>query len=342
MLKGGVFGFGGVGQHMTRQINIDREFGDDVRIVAAANRGKEKRELAKREYGLAVYDNVDDLIAHPGGLDFLLIVSTSHAHHDAAVKAARAKIPYLIEKPIALELEQAREIVAAAESAGIVNAVNYSMRYVPAYRKMKRLVADGTLDELLAIWAATHRGYGLYASGERHPAIVNPSESGGWIVHHMCHIVDWTIWLAGEVEEVYALTRSTAPAKLESEELIFGTIKFKNGAIRTLADQVGAYRDHAAGAIGTLGAVGEVNDGPKQLLKLFLESDKRRPGMEWTTPRVLDPEQDMEPDSGLGQFLRCLREGVATDVPVREALYSLQVAHAMRRSAREGRPVKLT
>jgi len=286
---------------------------------------------------------VDDLIAHPGGLDFLLIVSTSHAHHEAAVKCAKAKIHYLIEKPIALELDQAREIVATAEAAKLVTAVNYVMRYVPAYRKMKQLAADGTLGDLLAIWAATHRGYGFYGSGERHPAITNPAESGGWIVHHMCHIVDWCIWLAGEVEEVCMLTRTTAPRELASEELAFGTIKFKSGAIGTLADQVGAYRDHAAGAIGTLGGVGEMNDaGPKQLLKLFLESDKRRAGMEWTTPRIIDPEQDMVPDSGLGQFLRCLQNGGQTNVPVREALYSLEVTHAMRQSAREGRPIRMT
>jgi UDP-N-acetylglucosamine 3-dehydrogenase len=339
MLKGGVFGFGGVGQAMTREINLRKVHGDGLHIVAAANRGQEKRDKAKKDYGLAVYDNVDDLIAH--GLDFMLIVSTSHAHHEAAVKCARAKIPYLIEKPIALRLDEARDIVATAEEAGIINGVNYSMRYVPAYQKMKQIAESGQLGELLAIWAATHRGYGLYGAGERHPAIANPKESGGWIVHHMCHIVDWVIWLAGEVDEVYALTRSTAPAELDSEELIFGTIKFKNGVIGTLADQVGAYRDHAAGVIGTKGGVGEINDGIKQLLKLHLEADKRRPGMEWSIPHIVDPEEGLVPESGLGHFLRCLKEGRETNVPVREALYSLEVCHAMTHSAHEGRPVRM-
>ena len=339
MLKGGVFGFGGVGQFMTRQINIGKSYGEGVRIVAAANRGQEKRDLAKNQYNLAVYDNVDDLIGH--GLDFMLIVSTSHAHHEAAIKCAKAKIHYLIEKPIALQLDQAREIVQTAEAAKLITGVNYVMRYVPAYRKMKQLVDEGQLGELLAVWAATHRGYGFYGAGERHAAIVNTAESGGWIVHHMCHIVDWVIWLAGAVDEVYMLTRTTAPKELDSEEVVCGTIKFRNGAIGTLADQVGAYRDHAAGAIGTLGGVGEINEGVKQLLKFYRESDKRRAGMEWTTPHVIDPEEDMKPESGLGQFLRCLKEGGQTNVPVREALYSLEVTHAMRRSAKERRPVKM-
>jgi predicted dehydrogenase len=339
MLKGGVFGFGGVGQWMTRQINVNNEFGDGIRIVAASNRGKEKRDLAKNQYGLAVYETVDDLIGH--GLDFMLIVSTSHVHKDAAVKCAAAKIPYLIEKPIAPNIEDAREIVKTAEAAGIINGVNYSMRYVPAYQKMKQIVDSGKLGEMLAIWAATHRGYGFYGSGDRHPAIVNPKESGGWIIHHMCHIVDWCIWLAGPVEEVYCLTRSTAPAEIDSEELVFGTIKFKNGAIGTLQDQVGIYRHHDAGVIGRNGAVGELNDGIKQLLRLYMEHEEFRPGMEWSIPHIIDPEQDFAVEGGLAHFLRCLREGKPTKVPVREALYSLEVCEAMRTSAKEGRVVKM-
>jgi predicted dehydrogenase len=271
----------------------------------------------------------------------MLIVSTSHAHHDAAVKCAKAKLPYLIEKPIALDLNEAREIVSTAEAAGIINGVNYSMRYVPAYRKMKQMVDAGKLGQLLAIWAATHRGYGLYTSGHRHPAIANPKESGGWIVHHMCHIVDWAIWMAGPVEEVYALTRSTAPADLDSEELIFSTIRFKNGAIGTLADQVSMHRHHDTGVLGTEGSVGEINDGPKQLLKHYREDEPFRPGMQWSLPHIIDPEEDNPEEEGLAHFIRCLKEGHQTNVPVREALYSLQVCFAMRQSAHERHPVRL-
>jgi UDP-N-acetylglucosamine 3-dehydrogenase len=339
MLKGGVQGFGGVGQEFTKQINLQKFFGDDVKIVACSNRGREKRDLAKKDYGIAAYDNVDELIAH--GLDFMLIVSTSHAHHEAALKCAKAKIPYLIEKPIAPNIEQAREIVATAEAAGIINGVNYSMRYIPAYQKMKQIVDSGKLGDLMAIWAATHRGYGFYSSGDRHPAIVNPKESGGWIIHHMCHIVDFVIWLAGPVEEVYAMTRSTAPAELDSEELVFGTIRFKNGAIGTLQDQIGTYWGHDAGVIGKKGSVGEVNDGIKKMLKLFWESDEFRPGMEWSIPHMIDPEEDMSIESGLAHFIRCLKEGHPTKVPVREALYSLEVCNALRRSAKERRPIRM-
>jgi len=334
MFKGGVFGFGGVGQSMTRRINRAKEFGDEFRIVAVCNRGKEKRDLAESEYGLAAYDNIDDLIAH--GLDFMLILSTSHVHRDAAVKCAEAGIPYLIEKPIALTVADARDIVEATETAGVINGVNYSMRYRPIYIKMKDMVEQGELGDVMSVWARSFRGHGFYGSGKRHRAVAEPNESGGWIVHHMCHIIDFVIWIAGQVDEVYTVTKSTAPVELDSEEIVYATLKFASGAVGMVSDITGFPRDHSAGVVGTVGGVTEFLDGPKPLIKLFRETDR-----EFGPPHIVDPEDSVQPDNGLKQFLRCLKAGTETNVPVREAYYSLKVAHAMRLSAHEGKPVKV-
>jgi predicted dehydrogenase len=334
MLKGGVFGFGGVGQGMTRQININKWHGEDTRIVAVCNRGKAKRDLAEQQYGLAAYESVDDLIAH--GLDFMLIVSNTASHYEAAVKCAEAGIPYLIEKPITLTLEHAEDLVAKTEKAGLINGVNYSMRYRPHYLKMKQMAESGELGDILSVWARTFRGHGFYTTGHRHRAIVEPEESGGWLVHHMCHIVDFAIWIAGEVDEVYCLTQTTAPPEMDSEEIIVSTVKFKNGAIGTLFDQIGSLRDHSAGVFGTKGGLSEMLDGVKPLLKLDWETD-----IEFRPPHVIDPTADIKVEDGLAHFIRCLKEGRQTNVPVSEACYSLKVCFAMKESAKTGKPVKV-
>ena len=56
---------------------------------------------------------------------------------------------------------------------------------------------------------------------------------------------------------------------------------------------------------------------------------------------MVDPTEGFVVEDGLKHFLRCLREGIPTNVPVSEAEYSLKVCHAMRRSAHEGRPVRI-
>ena len=339
MLKGGVFGFGHVGQGMTSYINNNPAYKDQFRIVAVCNRGKEKRDLAENEFGLAAYPTVDELIDH--GIDFMLNVSTSHAHKDAAVKCADAGIHYLIEKPIALTEEDAREIVESTEKAGLINGVNYSMRYNPLYRKLKELVDAGELGELLSIWATIGRGFGFYGSGSRHRAICEPEESGGWIIHHMCHIVDFVIWVAGEIREVYTAVQSTAPAELQSEEIVTSTLKFKNGAVGHLSDQIGKLRNQGCGVIGTKASVTEhftatSSKNVKPLLQLSRETDR-----EYHPPHIIDPMDSVEEESGLKHFLNCLQENKPTRVPVSEAWYSLKVCHAMRTSAYEDRPVSL-
>jgi predicted dehydrogenase len=334
MLKGGVFGFGGVGQGMTTHINLSRWYGDDAKIVAVCNRGKEKRDFAEKNFGLKAYEKIDDLIAH--GLDFMLIVSNSQAHKDAAVKCAKAGIPYLIEKPIALTVADAEEIVRETEKAGVINAVNYSMRYEPIFQQMKHMAQSGELGDILSVWACTWRGHGFHLNGKRHRAIIEPHESGGWIVHHMCHVVDFVIWIAGEVSEVYALTKSTAPAELEAEEITWATVRFKNGALGMLGDQIGMLRDHASGVVGTKAGISEVQSGVKPLLKLCRETD-----IEFRPPHIVDPEDRFPRVDCLDHFLKCLRAKKPSNVPVSEASYSLKVCHAIRESAHSGRIVKL-
>ncbi len=334
MLKGGVFGFGSVGQMMTKQLNVQKVLGDDARIVAVCNRGQEKRDLAEKEYGLTAYEKMEDLIGH--GLDFMLILSQSHVHKDAALQCADAKLPYLIEKPIALNVQDALEIVEATEKAGLINGVNYSMRYSPVYRKMKEMADEGVLGEILSVYARSFRGFGFHSSGHRHRAITEPEESGGWIVHHMCHVVDFCVWIGGEVEDVFCVTRSTAPEALQAEEINWSTVRFKNKAVGSIADQIGMMRDHASGVIGSKASVAELRNIVKPMLKFSLETD-----IQFAPPRIIDPTESIKPESGLTQFLRCLKKGEPTSVPVREAWYSLKVCHALRVSSREGRPVRV-
>lgn len=338
MLKGGVFGFGGVGQGMTNTIN-NGSFKDDFRITAVCNRGKPKRDIAEQKFGLAAYEKLDDLIDH--GIDFMLILSTSHVHKEAALKCAAAGIPYLLEKPIALSAADAKEIVEATEKAGLINGVNYSMRYSPVYRKMKAMVDNGDLGDVLSVWASVGRGFGLHGTGHRHRAICEPEESGAWIIHHMCHIVDFAIWVAGEVEEVYAAVQSTAPKELKSEEIIISTLKFKNGAVGSLSDHIAKLREGSYGVLGSRASVSEhltaTNSGNvKPLLKYSLETDP-----EYHACHIIDPTDTIDKTNGLTHFLECLKEERETNVPVREAWYSLQVCEAMRKSAYEGGAVKV-
>jgi predicted dehydrogenase len=325
MLRGGVFGFGGVGQAKTKQLN---ERAGDARVVAVCDVSETARQKASSFGDLAACSSIDELLSHK--LDFVLILSTTSAHGQAAKACLERGIPFLIEKPITLDLAEAEQLIRLAREHNVIHAVNYSMRYRPEFKLMKRMLAQGELGRPVSLWAHKSRGHGFYETGARHPAVVRPDLSGGWLIHHMCHIVDFAVWMLGPVRQVHAVTTTTAPVGLQSEEAIGATMAFQNGAVASLFDQAGGIIAEGYGVTGTAGGIKLAEANGHAVLHHHAATDA-----EWGPPRVLDPQKDFAPEDGLSHFLTCVREGRPSDVPLWEAFESLRVCHALRDSARK-------
>ncbi|PCJ62160.1 MAG: hypothetical protein COA79_05585 [Planctomycetota bacterium] len=330
MKKGAIFGFGSVGQSMTKNLNEQNE---EFRITAACDLDTKKQSDAVENFGLKAVANLDELLDDLP--DFLLITSTSHVHPLAAKWCFKNKVPFLIEKPIAIDYKSANELAELCKNENLLNVVNYSMRFSPVSTKIKEMVESGTLGNLLSICLSSYRGYGFYQNGKRHPAIISPETSGGWIIHHLTHILDFAIWLAGDVEEVHAYTRTTAPEELKSEEVICSLIKFKNGVIGTINDQIGIVRDHTMQIVGDKGGVIETSKDGLSKIKFSDEAGAYR------NATLIDPDPTNELKSGLHHFFDCLSNNKPSQMPMAASGYVTTVCEAMKMSAYENRIVKI-
>jgi predicted dehydrogenase len=328
MLKGGVIGFGNMGQYMTRYINETERL--RARVVAACNRGRRGLEVAKTEFGLWVTQDVNELLEQE--LDFVLVTSTSYAHSDQVVKAARAGFHIFCEKPIALSLEEADRMIEAADRADVVTVVNYIMRYNQGYLRIKELVDQGSLGEVLAVTHSKTRGYGLYGAGARHRAIVEPEESGGWTVHHACHDIDFLYWIAGPIRRTYALLQSTAP-RGDSEEIVLAMVEFESGAIGSIADAVCAIRDHYTRIVGSKASLVMTGEDEQTVCRLHREGE--------AAPQLLPIRDAKRPGGGIDHFFECVHEGRKSPNSLASARHSLAAALAMKESARTGKPVRV-
>jgi len=326
ILKGGVIGFGGVGQNLTNYINQNKK--DEARIVAACNRGKSNLDIARDKYGLAVTHDAQELVDMD--LDFVLVVSTSYGHAEQVIMAARTGRHVFCEKPISLNLEDADRMIEAVESAGVVNVVNYSMRYIDAYLKIREMVDSGQLGQLLSICHFKTRAYGLYGAGARHRAVVESKESGGWTVHHACHDIDFLYWISGPIATVYATMRTTVPDK-DSEEVILGNVSFENGAIGVVGDSVCCIRDHYTQIIGTGGSIVMRGEHDKTVLRFHREGQQEE--------ELIPARDSKRPGGGIDHFLECIKNGKQSPNSLRSARHSLVVALAMQESARTGKVV---
>lgn len=329
MLKGGIFGYGSVGKNMHRQIR--EEFSPIAKIVAICDVQKDVLNQAQVDHGVNTHTQLESLLNEK--LDFILITSTSSAHANAAIACAMAGVPFLIEKPIALSFVESKQVCEIVNKTGVLTVVNYSMRFMPLYRKMKDLVAIGKCGDLLSVCLSSYRGYGFYENGKRHPAIIDPASSGGWIIHHLTHIVDFAIWIAGPVKEVQAMTRTTAPEELKSEEVICALLKFSSGAIGTVSDQIGSLRDHKIQIVGKLGGITEVDSNSKSVLKFCSENGA------YGNKILIEPSSDYSETNGLQHLLNCLINKTSSLMPISDALASTQTCEAIKKSAYENRIV---
>ena len=335
MLKGGMIGFGTSGVEFTEYINKSG-LCNRARIVAACNRGKPNLDVAASQYGLRVTHDVDEMCSWD--LDFVFVASTSYAHKAQVETAARHGLHVFCEKPIALNMDDAYAMVDAVEKAGVQSVVNYGLRYSMRTRTIQHIIERGELGDILSVTYEHGRGFGLYSAGARHRAIIEPEESGGWIVHHCCHQVDLIYNLFGEYKEVYCRTRSTVPDK-ESEEVIFANGILKNGTMFHVSDSMAKMGYNHLVITGTKGSYAWQNASPYSFDRLRGESWKGEETMSYPGGWIVC--RDM-PHTSVDHFFDCIEGKSKPLADLRSSLESLRVCLAMRESARTGKIIDLT
>lgn len=323
MLTGAVSGYGNMGQQLVGRINSTTRF--DARVVAASDILEVNRAKA-RSAGLRVIEDPTNLQAE--SLDFVIVSSTTIAHAEQVVAAANVGCHIFCEKPVALTLDDADRMIASTESRNLVTVVNYITRFNPGYQYLRRLIESGDLGSVLSIVHHRLRGFGLFDSGARHSAVLEPKRSGGWTVHHACHDTDLLLWLGGPVASAYGVTASTGAP---SEELVSALLRFESGAVAHIEDSVCGLREHYTRIIGSEASVVLTGENENSVCRL------KREGRE--TEERLAVEDRKEPEAALAHFFDCIRDNRRSPVDLRSARESLAVALAIQRSAREGRPV---
>lgn len=297
-------------------------------VVGVANPGQARREKAAA-YGLWTTPDYRELLARDD-IDAVFICSPNHLHCEQVLAAAAAHKHLFLEKPSALTLEEVDRMAAACEAAGVINFVDYTMRFRVAARTMKQFVEEKRLGELMNCWIMRFRGFGHYAAGHRHQAVVHPEHSGGWCLHHAVHAVDLAVYIGGEVKDVYARFEKSSP-EAPSEESVHALMSYRAGGTATVADQVSILRGQWMGVVGSLGAVA-FHDG-------ILEIHREEHGPD----RRLVERHVISSDDTLGaacrSFIRCLEQGERPVATIRESRRTLEIILALHESAKKGQKV---
>jgi myo-inositol 2-dehydrogenase/D-chiro-inositol 1-dehydrogenase len=169
---------------------------EGVRLVGLVEPCEAARARAASESGIPVWDSVDELLSGPLP-DGVLIAAPSDQHSELIARFAAAGIAMLCEKPVGVNVEQARAAARAAADAGVLLQVGYWRRFVPALLLLKDRIAAGELGEILQLCC--------YQWDHELPSDEFRSHSGGIAVDMGVHEFDQARWLLGqEVRELWA------------------------------------------------------------------------------------------------------------------------------------------
>lgn len=202
-------------------------------VAVASSSAPRAREYAARHAIAAAYDAVDALLADPA-VQVVYVSTTNDLHRDQVLAAAAAGKHVLCEKPLALTVADALQMVAACRQAGVVMATNHHLRNAATHRKIRELLLAGAIGKPLfarvfhAVYLPPH------LQGWR---IDKPQAGGGVILDITVHDVDTLRFILGaEPVEAVGMTQSTPLAQAGLEDGVMAVLRFDNGVLAQLHD----------------------------------------------------------------------------------------------------------
>lgn len=224
------------------------------RLTAVASSSAERGGQFAREHGIdgAVTD-VGELAARDD-VDAVWVASPTHLHHAHAKAVLSAGKHVLVEKPLALDVDEARELVDRAAAAQRVLAIGYQARAVPIHNEMLRLIHAGALGEIYSArtWYAT-------PAPPRMPDWKKARRTAGWGVlgDTATHHIDLIRMLLGDV--VGGQATIAFPRGLETEDVACVNLTLASGSVASISATrnlaVAGTRVEIHGTSGSLTAV---------------------------------------------------------------------------------------
>ncbi len=216
-------------QHM---INAMRRNGGEVAAVMSASADRAKAFAAAHDIPRASAD-LKSFVADPG-IDAVYISTTNELHRDQLFAAARAGKHVLCEKPLALNLADARAMVTACAEAGVVMATNHHLRNAATHRAMREAIKQGRIGKPL--FARVSHAVFLPANlqGWR---INAPQAGGGVILDITVHDADTLRFvLDDEPQSVSAMASRAGMGSEELEDGVMGVMRFSSGLLAQFHD----------------------------------------------------------------------------------------------------------
>lgn len=337
------FGIVGCGRIALRHADIlTSQSVKGASLAAVCDTDRSAAEKFSRKYDVPAVFDLPSLLSR-ADVDAVCVLTPSGMHAEHAIAAARAGKHVIVEKPMALRLDDADAMIRACDEAGVKMFVVKQNRFNVPIVKARQALEAGRFGRLVmgtvrVRWCrpqsyydqASWRGTWAY--------------DGGVLSNQASHHIDMLEWFMGDVESVHARA-TTALVKIEAEDTAVATLKFRNGALGIIEATTAVRPKDIEGSLSILGEKGMVEIGG------FAMNEIRH----WYFSEPLPEDEDVRqrysvnPPNVYGfghqayyeHVMECVRTGGAALVDGLQGRKSLELINALYESVETGDPVTL-
>ncbi len=237
------------------------------KLVAVCDPDEEKGMAFAKKHGCAYYYDIISFIDSMNSVDVAVICSPNGYHYLDALFALRRSFNVLIEKPMALSVNSANEMILKANEMNLQLFTVMQNRFNPPIVALKKAL---DLKKLGRIYSVQVNGFwnrnDAYYADEWHGT---KGLDGGVLFTQFSHFIDLIIWFFGMPQTVNRVCNNIAHQKvLDLEDQGLVTMEWKNGMIGSMHYSINAYKKNREGSITVMGEKGVVKIGGTYLNKV--------------------------------------------------------------------------
>ena len=272
------------------------------------------------------------------------IATESGNHAEIALYCIDHGIHVIIEKPMAMSIADADEIIRRSEEKHVKVCACHQNRFNVAVQQLRKAIETGRFGKLShgSIHVRWNRNQNYY---DQAPWRGTWAQDGGALMNQCIHGIDLLRWMFGnEVDEVYGATRQQFHDYLQAEDIGMAVVKFKNGAIATIEGTTNVYPQNLEETLYVFGEKGTVKIGGKSTNNIDVwdfadetEEDQKNKGLEEATSNVYGNGHT----SLYADVIDAIEHDRAPYVDAYAGRNALEMILAIYKSQKTGLPVKL-
>ncbi len=338
-MKFGLIGFGAWGEHHAAAITK----AEDAELIAIACKSEQTFAKAKKAYPKTrVYRDYNELIQNPD-VEALDIVLPTFLHAEVGVKALLAGKHVLLEKPMALTVEECDRLISAAESSGKVLSIGHEFRLSSQWGAIKEIIDRGDIGVPLYVLVTLFRFPYRKGSEDWRWQL---DKVGSWILEEPIHFFDFVQWFLAEHGDPRSIiAHGNSKGRAEGLYDNFTSLVKYDGAYAVITQCIAGFEHHQVIEIsGTEGAIRTTWSGVMDRtldphFHLYVQKKGEAEVRELSI--VLPSGEVFELQEELGRIVKHFRAGTPL-YPPQEARKLVKICLEAERSLREQKEISLS